>query len=154
MKAFQSEMANKVFERTNRAAEMGSRLDTHTFNILMAIDGKKSVATIAQEDQHEISDLVDQVKTLLDSGLIKLVLSVASNEKRHQYFKKLKFSLRRIIGPIGDMIIKDQVALLGYDISNFPMGKAYELVNNVSLLIPDKGKAESFVRSMTNEINS
>jgi hypothetical protein len=69
-------------------------------------------------------------------------------------FNKLELNLRKMIGPIGDIFVRDQVALFGYDTSNLPMAKAYELIHKLSESIPDKIKAESFVRNMTDEINS
>jgi uncharacterized protein YjgD (DUF1641 family) len=153
MRTIQTEMADKVFERTPLNAEKGSKLEIHTFNILMAIDGKRSVRTIAQENMYKMDDLIDQIQELLVRGLIEPVLGASTNKNRQDFFDTLQISLRKIIGPIGDILIRDQVALLGYDLSNFPMGKTSELIHKLSESIPDREKAESFIRIMTDAIN-
>lgn len=153
MRTVENAMADKVFVRTNRATKQCSKLEIHTFNILMAIDGKRSVRRIAQENMYKMDDLVDQIKGLFDKRLIEPVLGTSMNTNRQDYFDKLNISLRTMIGPIGDIFIRDQIALFGYDLSNFPMNRAYELIHKLSESIPDKEKAESFVKIMIDEIN-
>jgi hypothetical protein len=64
------------------------------------------------------------------------------------FFEKLTSTFTEVMGPIGPVIIEDEVRLLGEDKSAFPRVKAAELVERVSLEISDAAKRAEFQKEM------
>ena len=53
-----------------------------------------------------------------------------------------------MMGPLGPMIIDDEIRLLGEDRAAFPQDKAAELVERISLEIADGVKRAQFQKQM------
>ena len=127
--------------------------DMHTFNILMAIDGKRSVETIAREDQYELDYLIQAVQQLVINGSIQPVEVEYSDSMRDDFFAQLEAELSRIMGPVSSIIVQENVGQLGSDRSNFPMSRAGELVQLISRNIPDNNQSQAFANRMTEVLN-
>lgn len=52
------------------------------------------------------------------------------------------------MGPVGPVIIDDEIKLLGEDRNAFPQDKAAELVERISLEISDSAKRAQFQKQM------
>ena len=64
------------------------------------------------------------------------------------FFEQLSTIFTEAIGPIGPVIIDDEIRLLGEDKSAFPQDKAAELVERISLEISDGAKRAQFQKQM------
>ena len=64
------------------------------------------------------------------------------------FFKNLSEAFIEVMGPMGPVIIEDEIRLLGEDRTAFPQDKAAELVERVSLEINDSGKRAQFQKQM------
>ena len=144
------EIRNQVYSRVEGDVQQH---DMRTFNILMAIDGKRSVETIAREDHYELEDLVRVVQELAINGSIKPVEADYSDSIRDTFFTQLEEELSRIMGPVSSIIVQENVGQLGSDRSNFPMSRAGELVQLISRNIPDNSQSQAFVTRMTEVLN-
>lgn len=139
------ELLGQVFRRVETANQSH---DTHVFNVLMAVDGERSVGAIAKEGYYELEDLAKVIKALVENGAIEPVLLSESQLNRKTFFSHLKAQLSIIMGPVSELIIQDFASEVGYNVSNFPMAKAHELINRVSQSIPDQAAAAAYVRHM------
>ena len=143
------QLADTVFKRTDSTPHTP---DMHTFNVLQAIDGKRSVGTIAQQDRYELQDLAEVIEQLLKEGAIEPIGSDDSKSVGVDFLKHMEAQLSRIMGPVSGMIIDEHVAELGIDTANIPMSKAHEIIALVSHSIPDKSESEAFSRNMTDAL--
>jgi len=71
MTILMEEIGGKVFRRANHARLSDFAKDMKTFNVLAAIDGKRSVQKIASEDRFDPEQLTEKVIALFEQGLIE-----------------------------------------------------------------------------------
>lgn len=62
--------------------------------------------------------------------------------------KNLTENFNEVIGPIGPVIIEDEIKLMGETRDAFPQSKAAELVERISLEISNDGKRADFQKKM------
>ena len=144
------EIRNQVFRRVEGDEQ---KHDMRTFNILMAIDGKRSVETIAKEDHYDPEELTSVVQQLVIAGAIEPVVAEYTDEMRDAFFTRLEDELSRIMGPVSSIIVQENVGQLGSDRSGFPMSRAGELVQLISRNIPDNNQSQAFVNRMDEMLN-
>ena len=73
MTTFMEEIGDMVFRLGTNVKLSAYAKDIKTFNVILALDGKRSVKTISQEDLYEPEELAAKVKTLYDQGVIMQV---------------------------------------------------------------------------------
>ncbi len=145
-----AEIQNQIYRRVGGDEQ---KHDMRMFNILMAIDGKRSVETIAREDHYELNDLIQAIQQLVVSGAIVPVEAEYSDSMRDAFFAQLEEELSKIMGPVSGIIVQENVGQLGSDRSNFPMNRAGELVQLISRNIPDNNQSQGFISRMTEVLN-
>lgn len=67
------EIGDLVFRLGTNVKLSAYAKDIKTFNVILALDGKRSVKTISQEDLYDPEELAAKVKTLYDQGVIMQV---------------------------------------------------------------------------------
>lgn len=140
------QLTDKVFKRTEGNHPTH---DMRSFNVLQAIDGRRSVGAIARQEHYELKDLAMVIEQLLNEGAIEPIHADASKTVGKDFFKNMEDQLSRIMGPVSGMIIEEHLAKIGTDTADCPASKAHEIIDLVSRAIPDKRESEGFVRSMT-----
>lgn len=68
-----NDILNMVFQRSAHVNMSRYSNDVKTFNILLALDGKRSVKTVAEQDAYDPDELAAQVKTLYDQKIVEPV---------------------------------------------------------------------------------
>lgn len=127
-------------------------LDTDMIRLLIAIDENKSLYQIAEEVDMETTTLKKTLSKLLEQRLIEPVKKDIPYLDR-VFLEALRINLSKIIGPMAEILIEDVVADMELKTSEIPVNQAAELINNLSLEIPEeKGRIE-FKKSMLNIIN-
>ena len=123
--------------------------DIQLFNILSAMDGRRSIGTIARDDFYEVDLLIEKVNQLVQMGVLEPVQGNGAGSVVHaDAMKYLQAELTKLVGPVAGMLLKDTVAKLGHEIASFPKGKVGELLDRVAAFIQNQNKAEDFKRSM------
>ena len=123
------------------------------FNIITAMDGKRSVSTIAKENFYEVSELADKVKQLVDEGVLVPAHGGGGGTGSAKgvdpvFFQTMQTELTKLLGPVAGMLIKDTVRKMGHDIGTFPSGKCEELIETLAKYIQNAGKASTFKQIM------
>ncbi len=116
--------------------------------LLMTVDGKKNLAVIIEElgmDPHAFK------KALATLWGLKLVepLKPLLDEK---FFKSLKRILVQLTGPIGELLVDDAINGMGLTSKTVSVERAVELINYISLGIPDPGLQDQFRDNAVKEI--
>jgi len=121
------------------------------WQVLAQVNGERSVIEIGEIlGLHEF-EVARIVYSLTTAGLMQEVTD-AKNIFRdivdEAFFAKLTASFNEVMGPIGPVIIDDEIKLLGEDRNAFPQDKVSELVERVSLEIADTKKRAQFQKEM------
>ena len=64
------------------------------------------------------------------------------------FFEQLSALFTDVMGPLGPMIIEDEIRLMGEEKETFPQNKAAELADRISLEISDSTKRANFQKQM------
>lgn len=147
--ALHAEIENMIFKRVEGKDLSALRNDIQMFNIITAMDGYRTVSTIARENLYETDFLTEKVKQLVRIGLLEPVEGLGDHAVINlEAIKYLQAELTKLIGPIASKLLNDTAVKMGYDISSISSGEFNELLGQVSLFIQDRGKALDFKRSM------
>lgn len=140
-----------VFKRVP-AQNLGEfSLDGRMLSVLMEVDGRQSVGTIAQKLGMTLGTIRPVVSGLLDLKLIEAgegSLSVLDAE----FLDYLKGRLALAVGPIAEVLIEDAAGDLGYTPERFPTHRAAELVDLLARQIRREEKMAEFKQEMVNMI--
>ena len=151
MKITSAEFATMVFKRveTNDLGEFS--IDSQTLNVLMSLDGSKTVASLAQEKGLNIGTLHDTVTRLLELKLIE-PNAAAIPIIDGNFLTYLTQELSQAVGPIAQILIEDAVADLSNDPNRFPAHRAAELVELLAHEIQHNEKVTLFKQNMISKI--
>ena len=121
------------------------------WQVLAQVNGQRSVAEIGELlDLHEF-DVAKIVYSLTTAGLLHEVVGGVQQFREileDPFFENLSAMYTEIMGPIGPIIIEDEIRLMGEDRNAFPQEKAAELVERISLEIADNKKRAEFQKRM------
>ena len=121
------------------------------WQVLAQVNGERSVIEIAEIlGLHEF-EVARIIFSLTIAGLLHEVTDVAFSNREivnDEFFTQLTSIFTEVIGPIGPVIIDDEIRLLGEDRAAFPQEKAAELVERISLEIANGEKRAQFQKQM------
>jgi hypothetical protein len=106
------------------------------------------IAEILSLNEFEVARIVFSLTT---AGLLHEVTGAKRTFKEivdEGFFKQLAENFTEVMGPIGPVIIEDEIRLMGEARDAFPQSKAAELVERVSLEIADSSKRMDFQKKM------
>jgi hypothetical protein len=157
-KAEQWEDIKEVISTTDMVFNISPSGSTNTvslkpieWQVLAQINGVRSVADVAEILELDEFDVAKIIFSLVTAGLLH---EAAEPTARYQnlvaedFFPRLTEAYTEILGPMGPVIIDDEVAAMGESREAFPQQKAAELVERMSLEIADDGKRTEFQRLM------
>jgi hypothetical protein len=121
------------------------------WQVLAQINGQRSVVEIGEIlGLHEF-EIARIVYSLTTAGLLHEITDakvIFHDIVDEVFFKTLSESFTEVMGPIGPIIIEDEIRLLGEEQEAFPQNKAAELVERISLEISDSAKRTQFQKQM------
>ncbi len=121
------------------------------WQVLAQVNGERSVVEIGEIlDLHEF-EVAKIVYSLTTAGLLHEITDARSKFRdivAESFFVQLSEFFIEVIGPIGPIIIEDEIRLLGEDRAAFPQDKAAELVERISLELSDSAKRAQFQKQM------
>lgn len=144
-----SEIADTIYRCTQIADLSTIKKDISIFNILTAMDGHRSVRTIAQENSYELEFLIEKVRLLAEKGLLLPVKNHHGGETVVGYMLK---ELTRLLGPVAGELLKKSATTLGHDLSGFPEDMVPQLTDMVTRFIQEKSKAAEFKMGVLDRI--
>jgi hypothetical protein len=121
------------------------------WQVLAQVNGERSVVEIGEILELHEFDVARIIYSLTTAGLLH---EVVEGKKRFRdiadedFFEKLIEIYTDIMGPIGPVIVEDEIRLLGEDRNAFPQDKTAELVERISLEIADNKKRAEFQKQM------
>ena len=147
MNVSRSNQFNLYFRKVIRKDSGEISLDADMIRLLIAVDENKSLYQIAEEVDMEKTTVKTTLSKLLEQRLIEPVKKDIPYLDR-AFLEALRVNLSKIIGPIAEILIEDVVAEMNLINSEIPKNQAAELINNLSLEIPEEKDRLEFKRSM------
>ncbi len=121
------------------------------WQVLAQINGERSIVEIAELLELHEFEVAKIVFSLTTAGLLyeaEYTKTMYRDVVDDVFFDQLTSIFTEVIGPIGPVIIDDEIRLLGEDRAAFPQNKAAELVERISLEIADGAKRAQFQKQM------
>ena len=143
-----NDITKMVFQPTKDAmAGKESSLDITLLNIVLAMDGHRSVAEIAEEDNYELQDLSEKVQALLTMGVIEAATN--ANELLSDGVMEVIFKqMANYTGPVADILVENCAKSLGHTTSMFPSYLFEKLLELLSSEIEEDEDAQAFKQSV------
>ncbi len=126
-------------------------LDGEMLNILMMLDGKKTIDQVAQQAGVILTDLRKVIIKLIKMRLVESVERAYTLVGR-DFLGLLVYRMSLAVGPIGEILVEDGLEELGFTRNNLPSQKTAELVNLLSQEIQREDKRWEFKQVMLKEI--
>jgi len=152
MNVSRSDQFDLYFRKVTRKDSDEISLDANMIRLLIAVDENKSLYQIADEVDMETTSLKTTLSKLLKQGLIEPVKKDIPYLDR-AFLEALRVNLSKIIGPMAEILIEDVVADMNLINSEIPKNQAAELINNLSLEIPEEKDRLEFKKSMLAILN-
>jgi hypothetical protein len=147
-----SDQVDLYFRKVIRKDSDEISLDADMIRLLIAIDENKSLYQVAEEVDMQATMLKSTLSKLLEQGLIEPVKKDIAYLD-HLFLEALRINLSKIIGPMAEILIEDVVEDMNLKASEIPANQAAELINNLSLEIPDEKDRIEFKKSMLTILN-
>jgi hypothetical protein len=132
------------------------QLKSVQWKVLTAIDGKRSIADIAQTVGYGVSDTMKIIYTLLRVGLLHDATPQDDSAEGHllelpdtAFINSVKTSLTQAMGPIAPFVIIETVKELDIDLLSDGIDQKAFLIETLSNKIPDEQMSLKFLDSMT-----
>lgn len=140
-----------IFKRVLRKDPGEISLDSKMLSILMELDGKRNLSTIAQTLGLGMSEIKEAVERLLKLKIVERVRKQVS-VLPPAFFDYLNAQLSLAVGPISGILIEDTVADLGKRVSGFPVSLVAELVDLLARQIHRKERGITFRQNMVRKM--
>jgi hypothetical protein len=121
------------------------------WQVLAQVNGARSVVEISEILSLHEFEVARIIFSLTIAGLLHEVTEAAFKNREivdDEFFTQLTSIFTEVMGPIGPVIIDDEIRLLGEDRAAFPQEKASELVERISLEITNGEKRAQFQKQM------
>ena len=146
-----SELSAMVFKRVVRKDIEEFTLDHQMLAVFMALDGKTPLGVVAQKIGLNMGSMRVIVAKLVQNGLVhKVDQRMATLDK--DFYDYLVTHLSLAVGPIAQVLIEDEVAGMGYKLSQYPGHRVAELVDNLARQIRIEKKRHVFLKAIATKI--
>lgn len=126
-------------------------LNGDMLNVLISLDGKKTLGQVAQQTGMSLVDIRPIVVELAKKKLIAKVEQTVDVVDA-DFVNYVTSMLSRAIGPLGAIVLEDGIEDLGYTKQTFPQKRCAELVNLLAQEIQREDKRIEFKEQMLTKI--
>ncbi len=151
MDILSGDISGLIFRYITRDSLGKFSLDGKILSVLAELDGRKSLAMIANTKGLSMDKMRKIIYEMLQLDLIEPVEDAGLMLDK-EFFDYLNDQLSLAVGPIAGLLIKDTVNSIGCNLTQFPKDMAAGLVSNLASQIDDKEKRSEFQRSVFNKI--
>lgn len=148
-----SDLAPLVYRRIEGRDFGELSIDSNMLNVLIGLDGRKSVADIAREKGMRMNVIRDALNRLLEYGLVEPA-DRAVRTLDGGFLQYLTLQMSQHVGPIAGILIEDAAKILGHPVQQIPVQRAAELVDLLSKEIQNEEKRNDFKKNMVGRIKA
>lgn len=128
-------------------------LDSHMLNVLMHIDGRRSLGDVAQIINVDMQTLKETLRKLDRLNLIHVDEATVPLLDQG-FFDFLNEHLTIAMGPMAEILIDDEIQELGINRNKIPTHLAAELVDTLAREIPRQEKKVEFQQTMLKKLKN
>ena len=142
-----SDLPKMCFKSAPQLGMKNVPLDGRMLQVLISMDGKKTVEQIASEIGLPMIQFREILAKLWKEGLLQC-LDQSGPLLDAAFFTNLKSALVRVVGPMGEILLQDVLSDMGLTRSKAPVTKAGELIERLSEQFPDPVMGNRFRQAM------
>lgn len=128
-------------------------IDSRLLGIFLQLDGKRNVGIVAQKTGLNLGAMRKAISDLLEMEIIEQVGTNESNVDQ-EFLNYLNNQFSKAVGPIADVLIEEEIADMGYQLSNFPISQVPELVDLLAREIRREEKKSIFTLNMISKMKA
>ncbi len=122
-------------------------LDSHMLQVIMQLDGKKKLGTVASSLNIELATMKMVVAKLADLGLVEKTSPTVPGISK-EFIDYMIAQLANAMGPIAEVVFEDEIEEFGGDPAKIPKNRAAELITRLAKEIPREEKRLAFQQAM------
>lgn len=140
---------NALVKLTENAAPREANLRSLEWAVITQIDGKKTVADIAETLSLNSAELDEIFSRLIEENLVEIV-GILENRSyiTENFFKDVEYSLLLNVGPVAKVLLDDLLTEMNADRRKFPKNLLPLLIEQLSFEISDPAKRFLFMKEM------
>jgi hypothetical protein len=147
-----SDLPKMCFKRAPNPKMMEETLlDGRTLEVLLALDGRKTVQEIASQTGLNIIHFRECLAKLWKLGLVEC-LDASGPLMNGTFFDSLKTALIQLVGPMGEVLLEDVLSDMGLSKAKTPVTRAGDLIDRLAEQIPDPAMGNKFRQAMVKKI--
>ncbi len=147
---FSRDISRLVF-RARIRRDMGRvSLSSGMIEVLRALDGTKDALAVSRLLGLSMTELRDILTRLSRLELIERVEGPREIVDR-RYLQSLRGRLADVMGPMAEVLIRDEIAKMGEESDRFPRDRTTELIERLASKIFVESKKETFLRTVKGE---
>ncbi|GAB6094139.1 hypothetical protein JCM14469_03910 [Desulfatiferula olefinivorans] len=150
---FSGNVASVVVRRVLNSDIGEVSLDSQMLNVLMNIDGVKTLGEIARILNVDMITLKETLQRLDRLKLIEADVETVPTLDQ-AFFDFLANHLSIAMGPMAEILIEDEIRELGVDRNSIPTHRAAELVDILAREIPREEKKVKFQQTMLKKLKN
>ncbi len=146
-----------IFRISSDGATSEVHLSPEAWRVLTQVNGTRSVGEIAANLNVDPAIAFKMAEELVRLGLLAVDTQSTTPARTTVggiFFENIEKELVRVVGPIGPILIEEEIANLGESRNSFPRDKVSSLVERVSVQIPDEKKRVNFQRIILEAIRN
>jgi len=122
-------------------------LDSHMLQVLMQLDGKKNLGSVASTLNIELATMKMAIAKLVELGLVEKSNATVPGISK-EFIDYMIAQLANAMGPIAEVIFEEEIEDFGGDPARIPKNHAAELITRLANEIPRKEKRLEFQQAM------
>ena len=147
------EWSKLIFKKTKRIDNDEVCLDADMIRVLIAIDESKNLDQVSREVGMGETDFQETLSQLIKLNLIEPQgKDVAYLDE--PFIQEMQAKLSQAVGPMAEILISDAAADMNLPVSQIPKMQVAELINALSMEIPDEDSKIRFKKAMIHLIKS
>jgi hypothetical protein len=147
-----------VFRISPKAGSEAVTLDPGQWAVLAQVDGRRSVADIAKSSGQGEFEVARTIYSLHLAGAVDITSEAASSPVVEivdpKFFDTLSAEFCKTVGPLGPVILDENIEALGHTREGFPRERLADLVERLSREISTEEKSTEFQRVMLDALRS
>ncbi|MFO8035126.1 MAG: DUF4388 domain-containing protein [Anaerolineales bacterium] len=146
-----------VFKLSPTGSPETVSLEPAEWQVLAQVNGKRSIEDLSRIVGRNEFDIAKILYSLTKAGLLEVgeeKVRTTGEILNDSFFDTLQDEFTDILGPLGPVIIEDEIHALGEDRDRFPRDRAAELVERLSEEIKEDKKRTHFQKVMLEALKS
>ncbi len=148
---------NAVFRLSLQKGPENKNINADQWNVLALCNGTKTISEIAESltwDEFKTSRIIFQLVQLALLEKVEDRKPVKKTPVSEGFFSMVEMELKKMIGPLGPLIISDKLSDLGETKESLDQNQALLFVEKLGEEISNESKRKEFVRIMTDLVSS